>query len=162
MREISLTNGGITIVDDEDYEIFGGVNWHRLDDLHTSYANRCIWMRGENRRYTFSLHMVLLVVPTGFQVDHIDGDGLNNQRHNLRMATCSRNQFNARKRVDNTVGYRGVTILRGKYAAQIQANKKHMHVGSFDTALEAAHAYDEAARKHHGEFAKLNFPQGSQ
>ena len=94
-------------------------------------------------------------------VDHIDGNGLNNQRSNLRQCSHQQNLHNQDIRIDTSTGYKGVHFNKesGKYRAQIAVNHKRHFLGSFADPAEAALAYDNAARKHHGEFCRVNFPQ---
>ena len=99
-------------------------------------------------------------IPKGFTVDHINHDTLNNCLSNLRLATYSQQAQNRRLRSNNISGYRGVYFRKdsGRWRAQISVNGKQIHLGHFNDPIEAAHAYDSAARIHHGEFAQLNFP----
>ena len=100
------------------------------------------------------------------EVDHEDGNGLNNQRYNIRDSTRIQNNYNKDKRKDNTSGYKGITLIKSKYdltkpwRAQIQENKKPRKLGYYATAVEAAMAYDQAAKELHGDYARLNFPNG--
>lgn len=94
-------------------------------------------------------------------VGHIDGNPLNNRRENLRWATASENSGNTR-RAGNGAGYRGVVKRRGGFAAYGCIGSKTVFLGAFDTAREAARAYDEHAVQHFGAFAKLNFPSQRQ
>jgi len=158
MKEIELSNGGIALVDDEDYEFFAHWKWNRTESRGKVYAHRCFWVRGEDRRVTYPMHAFLMIGHGGVQIDHIDGNGLNNQKYNLRSASVNQNQYNAKLRSDSSTGFKGVASVRGRFHAQIQANKKHTYLGSFETPVEAALAYDSAARRLHGEFATLNFP----
>lgn len=159
MRGIELTNGGVALVDDEDYEFLSSMSWNRSESRSRTYAVKCFWVRGENRRVTYRMHNFLMIGHDGIQVDHIDGNGLNNQKSNLRSGSLSQNQYNAKKRSDNTSGYRGVACVRGRFHAQIQYDKKHRYIGSYPTAELAARAYDEHAKVFHGSFAKFNFPE---
>lgn len=95
---------------------------------------------------------------TGSEViDHIDGNGLNNQRSNLRPCTQSQNLANMRLSKHNTSGYKGVCkTSRGTFHAGIYVNNKRIHIGVFKTPIEAALAYNKAAQKYHGNFARLN------
>ena len=95
--------------------------------------------------------------PNKLQVDHIDHNGLNNQKYNLRNCTFTQNRMNRIRNKNNTSNYKGVTHDDGYIYAQINANGKHIRLGSFKTEKDAALAYDKAAQKYHGEFAYLNF-----
>lgn len=163
MKEIPLTNGGVTLVDDEDYEFLSSMRWNRSFSKGMNYAVRCFWVRGENRRVTYGMHRFLLVGHDGYHIDHIDRNGLNNQKSNLRAATCSQNQFNCKKRSDNSTGCRGVIVCKKscRFHAQIQYDCQHIYLGSFKHVEDAARAYDEAALILHGEFARTNFPKES-
>ena len=108
------------------------------------------------------MHREIIGVPYGVQVDHIDHDGLNNTRGNLRLATHSQNNAN-RPRIWSSSGCRGVTIITKKrmgklFIAKITRQNRHQHLGRFECPIEAAKAYDAAAIKAFGEFAILNFP----
>lgn len=98
-----------------------------------------------------------LPLEKGQVIDHVDGNGLNNTRVNLRIATSSQNNFNAKRPLKNTTGYKGVTRTRNgeKWRARIKANGKEIHIGTFDTPEEAYAAYCEKARELHGEFARF-------
>ncbi len=93
-------------------------------------------------------------------IDHRDGNGLNNQRHNLRPATTAQNSRNRGRCRNNTSGYKGVTWYKPqrKWLASISIDGRRKHLGYFASKLDAALAYDAAAREYHGDFARLNFP----
>jgi hypothetical protein len=88
--------------------------------------------------------------------DHINGDTLDNRRENLRIASASENGSNRGKQKNNTSGYKGVRIKNNKYAAYIVVKKKQFHLGTFENETDAAKAYNIAAAKYFGSFAKLN------
>lgn len=106
------------------------------------------------------MHRLLMGEPAGLKVDHIDGDGLNNSRGNLRLATNAQNiAAQHRSRAGCTSKYRGVCVdERGGWRAQIMARGVKENIGVFGSEEEAARAYDAAAKRLHGEFASLNFP----
>lgn len=104
------------------------------------------------------LHRYITGAPEGVQVDHIDGDRLNNTSKNLRICTNQENNFNKGPNKKNTSGYKGVYFSKqsNRWIAQITVNYKSMHVGSFETAEQAAIAYNEASRRYHGEYGHIN------
>jgi len=147
MRSIPLTRGKVAIVDDADYEFLSQSTWHAWWSGSRWYA-----LDG-HRRY---MHRVILGL-TRFcdKGDHKDGDGLNNQRCNLRIATNSQNAANSKLRSTNRSGFRGVvwSVKESKWIAVIGPN---IRIGCFSQREQAAIAYNEEAIKRYGEFAKLN------
>lgn len=99
-------------------------------------------------------------IPEGMQVNHINHNTSDDKITNLELVTCQQNNTYRRKHKNNTSGFKGVYYHKGnrRYGSQIYLNHKKIHVGYYDTAEEAALAYDEAARKHYGQYAILNFP----
>jgi hypothetical protein len=97
--------------------------------------------------------------PADLVIDHRNCDGLDNRRSNLRFATHAQNTLNRRKKKNAVSQFRGVWFYKGKWGSQISSQGKRMFLGRFDNEIDAAKAYDEAARKYHGEFARLNFPE---
>lgn len=112
-------------------------------------------------RKTIIFHRLIMDAPKGMVVDHINGNTRDNRRCNLRVCTQSQNTQNGRKHEDNTSGYKGVFFwkTRGCWKAVIMAAGKVDSKGQYKTAEEAARAYDEKAKRLHGPFAKLNFPE---
>lgn len=102
---------------------------------------------------------------SGQTVDHIDGNGLNNSRSNLRFVTPSQNLLNTSKRSDNTSGHKGISWCpdRGKYQVYINVDRKRKSLGRYRTLEEAIYVRDQAAKEHYGEFAKDNssLPEGA-
>lgn len=158
-KEIHLSQGKVAIVDDSDYELVSQYKWTTMHTpgRKTWYAYHSDWNKGNPR--SIILHCFLMSAPKGTEVDHIDGDGLNCQRHNLRMATRSENSHNVDKRCDNTSGYKGVMTNKRRWRFSIQSHGRRITKGGFKTAEDAARAYDAAAKILHGEYAYLNFPE---
>ncbi len=138
------------MVDDEDYEWLRQYEWQV--DRHNSVKTHAPGMKGK------LIHRLILNAPEHLEVDHIDGNRLNNQRSNLRLATSSQNKMNRGPRKDNTSGYKGVSwhSQRLKWTARVKAGQKYIHLGLFDSKEAAALAYNSAARQLHGEYAWLN------
>ena len=152
---VPLTKGYEAIIDAADVPLVDAWNWTAIVGLSNVYAFRSYW-RDKNKR-TVYLHRAIMGEPDGLQVDHINCNGLDNRRVNLRLATRSQNQHNRGASSNNTSGFKGVTWHEGnkKWQAQIAFCGKHKYLGGYDTA-EAAHAaYAEASSKYHGEFRRL-------
>lgn len=157
VRELPLTKGYVAIVDDEDYELLSQWKWSAKVGTNTVYAYRKY--RKDGKQIPVPMHRQIMGFPENLEVDHIDRNGLNNQRANLRLATHRQNAYNAKPR-KNKSGYRGVTWYAPyeKWVAVIMNRGKKHFLGYFDDPAEGGRAYDEAARNLHGEFATLNFP----
>jgi hypothetical protein len=165
-RKIPLTQGKFAIVDPADYPRLAKFKWRlcRTKGKNVLYAERSIRLpessrkRGSGRYSRILMHRQLIHVPDGFVIDHINGNGLDNRRANLRLATVAQNAWNSKKR-NPVSGYKGVYFDRQKHLwrAAIVCNRKRIHLGYFKNKLDAARAYDTAAKKYHKEFASLNF-----
>lgn len=158
MREIPLTKGKIALVDDADYEWLNGWKWLAVKRRRYWYAGRKLTI-APNKQRLIKMHQVIMRPPTGLVVDHINHNGLDNRRMNLRICTSTENVRNAQKRRGfSRSQYKGVTqhTGRSKWIAQIVVGGIHRHLGSFDSEWAAARAYDAAAREACGEFACLN------
>ena|SRR5258708_2925659 len=160
MREIELSQGQTTTVDDEDFEKVNRFKWSLLcQSPRTRYAFRNVRVSGR-RITTLRLHRFILNLEPGDpDVDHVDGNGLNNVKANLQLATHQQNQCNQRKQLRKTSSrFKGVTWDRhaGEWKAQIKVKGKNHYLGCFAIEQEAAEAYDQAAVQFHNNFAKLN------
>jgi hypothetical protein len=157
-KRIELTQGKFAFVDDEDFDRVNQFNWCAIQNRGNWYAHRRV-TTNRGRGMIQSLHRAILTVPDGMVIDHIDGDGLNCTKENLRICSPQENAQNKRKPSTNTSGYKGVTRARGthhRWKAQIKVNQKEIHIGSFPDVISAARAYNAAATKYFGEYARLN------
>lgn len=158
---VPLTMGYEAIIDAEDVEWVQRDNWRasierRADcSLRTVYALRTDRSNGIKR--TLALHREILKPPPGLQVDHINGNGLDNRRANLRIATPAQNARNARMRRNNTSGFKGVRLHKpsGKWVAEIKVNNTTKSLGAYEAAAEAHAAYARASAELHQEFGRL-------
>lgn len=156
MRWIYLNNEKKTCVDDADYERFGLENWTAAN-VHGYWVVHRKAKIGDGRRTTILLHRAILNAGVGLQVDHIDGDTLNNTKSNLRMCLQSENKRNRKKPITGvTSKHKGVSLWRGRWKAQITSHGKTHYLGLFNSETEAAKAYNEAADELHGNFARKN------
>ena len=156
-KEIPLTQGKVAIVDDEDFEMLSRFKWcaRKSDGGLLWYA--CRKERINGRQHQQQMHRLILNAPAGLFCDHINGNGLDNRRCNIRLATPQQNGMNQRVHAKSKTGFKGVTVSTcGKYQAQIKVNGKLIYLGSFADKTSAAIVYNEAAIKYHGEFANLN------
>lgn len=156
---IPLTQGKVTVIDFDDFEKVREFKWHVTVRKKRGYAARNSG-HSEGKRRLILLHREL--VEGAITVDHIDGDGLNNRRYNLRAASYQQNNFAFRRKSSGCSSvFRGVTWDRRlrKWKAAFQLNRAYNHVGLFMSEVEAAKAYDSAVKKAFGEFAACNFPE---
>lgn len=161
MKEIQITRGYVAIVDDEDYERVAAHKWNamvvrRNDGSARVYAMRVI-RKPDGGRTTVYLHRVIMGAPVGMDIDHVNGDGLDNSRSNLRACTRSENMRNRRPQ-GGASKYKGIHWHKrdSKWRAQIVVNGRSRHLGLFSSEVDAACAYNVAATKLFGEFALLN------
>ena len=167
MKLIPLSKEGknrgkyFAMVDDEDYDYLMQWNWSVIKRTKgLFYAGRTEWYGDGKGQKHIKMHRLLLGLnDPKIEVDHKDHNGLNNQRNNLRAVTHQQNLFNGRASGESK--YIGVGRRRfgGKWCASVTVNRKKCYVGYFDDEIEAAKARDVAAKKLHGEFARLNFSQ---
>ncbi len=163
MKHIPLANTAkVAVVDDEDFEWLSGFSWHIQDGKRRQgYAGTKLGKRGSDL-YMHRMIAEKMFNPEGkWQVDHVNGDSFDNQRSNIRLSTQAQNLMNARKRKGTLSKYKGVTWNRNRetWNAYITVNKEFVHLGVFRNEMKAAKAYDEAAKEHFKEFARLNFPK---
>jgi len=148
MKEIPLKNGMNLLVDDEDYEVVARFPW--LYTLGDHNNPRII--------STIPIGRLVMDVPLGKIVDHINGNVLDNRRENLRVVNNAQNAWNSKLQSCNTSGYKGVHWDKtvGEWRARIGFHYRRIELGTYDTPEEAAGAYNYAAKLYHGEYARLN------
>ena len=168
MREVKLwknrkeLSDKVAIVDDEDYDrVMGAISLRAKWYAHSPPTSKKYYAMNGSR--DISIHRVVINAPKGMQVDHINGDPLDNRKENLRICTRSENCRNRKVRSNSRSGYKGVEIKSsGRFQAYIgnpNMKSRHIKLGTYDTPEEAARAYDKKAIQLHGEFANLNFPK---
>lgn len=155
MKMIPLSQGKFAKVDDDDFEWLSQWSWHCKD----GYATRSSPIFVDIHRRPIYMHRVIVFAPKDKVVDHIDGDTLNNSKSNLRICTVRENSGNRKISKNNACGYKGVHFnkMSKKWQATLQVKSKKVYLGVYDTPEMAAQAYDEAAKKEFGEFARTNF-----
>lgn len=160
MKQIPLTQGKVALVDDEDYEVLSQYRWQARRKEHTWYAQRYHQRCG--KKSSQSMHRAILgLIDPSACVDHINGDGLDNRRRNLRVASCAQNNQNSRKQCNNSSGYKGVSYRKSynKWHAYIYLDNRQINLGHYDDPEFAAMVYDSFAKQLFGEFFRPNFPE---
>lgn len=162
-RRIKLTQNKYAIVDPEDYNRLSKHKWYAAKGHNTFYAVCGKWSKIQRKRVEIRMHRFIMNPPAHLYVDHINHNGLDNRKANLRLATHAQSVRNRKKFARlSTSKYKGISwdASAKKWSAYIQADRKKIYLGSFNNEIDAAKAYDAAAKKYHGEFAYLNFPDG--
>lgn len=151
---VKLSRGQVAIIDPDDASLILPHRWTFLN-AGRGYAMRSYTQDG--KKIYQLMHRLIVAAPFELEVDHKNGDSLDNRRVNLRICTHKNNRGNTRKHKDNTSGFKGVSWHKGaqKWSAQV----KSIYLGLFDNCLAAARAYDEAAKQVFGPYANLNFPE---
>lgn len=158
-KTIELTNGAKAIVDNDDYSKYVATTWNQD---RRGYARRNTYIgggRAKPKYKTILLHRLIADAPSHMQVDHINGNPLDNRKSNLRLCTQAENCRNAAKRKNSrTSRYKGVCwdSESRKWLVQIQVNEHQTKIGRFHSETVAAESYNKAAKKYYGQFARLN------
>lgn len=161
MKQIPLTKGQFALVDDEDYQRVIQHKWSASRSINGNvfYAKtRLKEGRGLQNRIVAMHRIILGVTDPNIHVDHINGIGTDNRRSNLRLCSRSENGANRSATRVSSTGYKGVYCYNAKYGwvARIVHEGSSVYIGTFPTPEDAARAYNEAALRYHGEFARLN------
>jgi len=157
MKEIKLTQGQVTIVDDEEFEKLNRFKWHAQKEGRKFRAGRSVTCG--NKRKTLLMHRIILNAPAGMEVDHINGNPLDNRRTNLRLATAHQNRRNhIGPNKNNKLGIKGVYWYKRykKYQVTIGFNNKRIYIGYFTSLSDADKAYRDAEVTYFGNFARGN------
>lgn len=159
---IPLTRGLFALVDEADGPLVAPYKWCVLHGSDRMYAARRV---GGRRAKQTIMHRVILDAPAGLHVDHINGDGLDNRRTNLRLATNRQNCHNRNVlNANNKSGFRGVYWNKNDRAWVAEAHDnsgRKVRLGSHHSALDAARAYDSFVVRERGAFARTNLPHGT-
>jgi hypothetical protein len=150
MKEIALSQGYVALVDDADYELLTQFHWRIQKTRQFRYARTNV-RKADGTQTTQTMHRFLLGLnDPAIRADHINGNGLDNRRENLRAASAAQNSQNRRLPKSNTSGFKGVFKYFNKWRVYLRSSGQHIWGGNYATAREAAHAYNELALKHHG------------
>jgi len=164
-RRIPLTQGKFAIVDLDDYESLAKHKWFAVKYCRSFYAERKGKSQNNRRiKYNIKMHRRILQAPKNKIVDHINHNGLDNRKANLRIVTVLQNSWNARKQLGNfSSKYKGVSFTKRtrRWKAKISYKGKNIYLGCFDNEHSAAKAYDKKAAELFGEYAHFNLPDES-
>jgi len=155
--KIPLTQGRFTKVDPDDYPWLAQFRWHRKTNPNATYAVRTITIAGKSKR--IFMHRLIMSTPAHLVCDHVNHDGLDNRKANLRNCTIRQNNANSRSARGASSKYKGVSWnrTRKKWAAYVKKDNKQLYLGLFENEIAAAKAYDKKAGELFGKFASLNF-----
>jgi len=153
MKKIKLTQNKYALVDNEDYPILSMFNWY----ANKNKTHRTFYAVRVNGNKKIHMHRYILGTPKGMETDHIDGNGLNNQKKNLRICDHAENQRNKDKPKNNTSGFKGVSWCERnkKWLVRISLDRERIYLGHFKSKMKAYEAYCKGCIKYHGKFAKL-------
>lgn len=161
MKTIELTQGKSAIVDDADYEWISAHRWYFVDSGKHGYGHAARQVRVDSGGWRqVRMHREIVGAKAGEQVDHINGDPLDNRRSNLRICNNAQNRANMHRKRRSSSRYKGVHWHKRdrRWVATITINGQRIALGSYTDEEEAARAYDRAAPEVFGEFARTNFP----
>lgn len=151
---ISLTNGHSALIDEVWFPIFSQFKWQVLKSKGNNYCRSSIY--ADSKHSQELMHRIIMAALPHQLVDHINGNGLDNRRCNLRLCNFGQNAMNAKVRKNKESKYKGVFRCQNKWCAKVRKNRKTVFLKAFNLEVDAAKAYNKAAAKHFGEFAFLN------
>jgi hypothetical protein len=146
LREIKLTRGFVALVDDEDFEYLNQFSWQVTNNGFTNYAKRGVYLpkiNGKRRSKTIWMHREIMNISPKLQADHINRNGLDNRKENLRIVTNRENHWN----LSNQGDYIGIQKIGNRYQSKIYIKNKNVHLGYFDTPELAHKAYIEKSKQ---------------
>lgn len=152
MKKIKLSQNKYATIDNKEFDFLNQFKWHAHKSRNTFYA------RTIKSGKTIIMHRLIMNANFSEIIDHINGNGLDNQKKNLRLVSLNQNRQNSIKAKSNKSGYKGVSWYKNKskWRVSMGHNGKFIHIGYFLNKKDAARAYNNAAIKYFGEFAKLN------
>ncbi len=155
MKRIPLSQGKEALVSDRDFARLNKIKWHARFDRFNWYAARNITI-SPGRRMTNPMHVFIMGKQKGLEIDHRNGNGLDNQRKNLRFVTLSQNRLNSKMLKTNTSGYRGVSWhgVTQMWMAKARWNGKEIYLGVFSKKSQAKSAYEKFTNKHYKKFKR--------
>lgn len=155
MNKIKLTQGKYALVDDDDYVRLKMFKWHYGVYGKTGYAKRLKWDRKKKKGKIVRMHHFILPLKKGYMIDHINGDGLDNRKDNLRLVTKSQNMMNSGVRKNSNTGFTGVAWHKqnGRWRAYITIDKRQISLGTYINIQDAIDARKNGEKNYHKQFA---------
>lgn len=155
---IALSRGKVALIDDDDSQLVGEYRWWLYPVATTTHHAGTQITDSHGNRHYLAMHRLIMNAPAGMDVDHINGNGLDNRKINLRLCARGENVRNRRPQVRRSSRYKGVVWHKQTncWMARISLHSKEHYLGLFHNELDAARAYNAAAKKLHGSFARLN------
>jgi len=153
MKQIPLTQGNFALVDADDYDRLMQWKWY----FDNGYARRNKYIDG--KPIAVLMHSFIVQTPRGMDTDHINGDKLDNRKENLRICSHIKNGYNRKNQINKRGKYKGVSwhTKSNMWRVRIGYDRKTISLGYFNSDIEAAKTYDEAAKVYHGAYARVNF-----